>query len=42
MDPTIQNLNLDFKPHYNCNKLLTLNFNPLENPKIYGVTGFLN
>ena len=33
MDPTMQKLNLDFQPHYNCDELLTLYFSPLENPK---------
>ena len=30
IDPTMQNLNSDFKPHYNCDKVLTLNFSPLS------------
>ena len=44
MDPTMQKLNPDFKPHYNSDKLLTLNLSPLENPKnkTYGVPGFPN
>ena len=34
MDPTIQKLNPDFKPHYNFDRLLTLIYSALENPEI--------
>ena len=34
MDPMIQKLNPDFKPHYNFDKLLTLIYSALENPEI--------